>query len=93
MPAAGGVGVAQQGPAGAEPGNLGAGDVEVQGGSGSGPFGNKIFDDLRLRVDRHAAAGQVAEVDMVALARELRVDAAVRQALAVQPGGQPGGAE
>ena len=30
---------------------------------------------------------------MVALARELQVDAAVRQALAVQPGGQPGGAE
>jgi hypothetical protein len=48
-----------------------AGDVEVLG-------------DLGLAVDRHAAAGQVDEVDAPAPAVDAQLDAAVDQPLAVQ---------
>src|SRR5579859_2437221 len=53
------------------------------------PLRNKVFHDLRLGVDGHRpAAGERAEVDVVALAGELQVDAAVLEALAVEATGQ-----
>ncbi len=63
--------------------------------AGRQPGLDQVLDDLGLRVDRHpAAAGQVAEVEMVPLPRELQVDPAVLETLGVHPlrPGRPHGA-
>src|SRR5205085_4321022 len=52
------------------------------------PCRDQILDDLRLPVDDDRAAGQLAQRDVVALAVELQVDAAVDDPLAVEPVGQ-----
>ena len=60
--------------------------LEVQREPGREPRGDQILDDLRLAVDHdRAPAGQLVHRDMVALAVELQVDAAVDDPLAVEP--------
>ncbi len=94
VPGPGGVGVAEQGPVLVEVGDLGAGDLELELGPGGQPGLDQVLDDLGLGVDRDpAAAGQVAEIEVVPLARELQVDAAVLEALGVHPLAQADRAE
>ena len=50
--------------------------------------GDQILHDLGLRPDGHGAAGEVDEVDMVALAGELEIDATVLEPVAVHPGAE-----
>jgi hypothetical protein len=86
VPGAPGVGEAEDRPFGIELGDLGAGDLELDPGPGREPGPDQVLDDLGLGVDRHpAAAGQVAEVQVMPLALELQVDPAVFEALGVHP--------
>jgi hypothetical protein len=54
--------------------------------------GDQVLDHLGLRVDRDRPAGELAEVEVVALPGELQVDATVLDAFLVQPGAEAGGA-
>jgi hypothetical protein len=72
-------------------GHLRARYPELRRGPGGGPCLDQVLDDLGLRVDRHpSATGQLAEVRMVALAREREVDPVVLQPLGVKPAPEPG---
>jgi len=72
VPGARGVGEAEHRPVGVEFGDLGVRDLELDPGPGREPGPDQVLDDLGLGVDRHpAAAGQVAEVQMVPPALEL----------------------
>ncbi len=54
--------------------------------AGGKPGRDEILHDLGLRPDRHGAAtGQVNEVDVVSLAGELEIDAAVLEPVPVHP--------
>ena len=89
-----GVGEAEHRPVGVELADLGVGDLELDRGPGRQPGLDQVLDDLGLCVDRDpAAAGQVAEVEVVPLALELQVDPAVLEALGVHPAGQADRAE
>ena len=67
----------------------GLADLELQRQSGGQPGRDEVLDHFGLRPDPHAAAGEVVEVDVVPLAVELQVDAAVLDPLGVHPAGQP----
>src|SRR4029077_9209127 len=85
---------AEDRPFGIELADLGAGDLEFDPGPGREPGLDQVLDDLGLGVDRHpAAAGQVAEVEVVPLALELQEDPAVFETLGVHPLAQADRAE
>jgi hypothetical protein len=86
MTGAPGVGEAEDRPFGVEISDLGVGDLELDRGPGGEPGLDQVLDDLGLGVDRHpAAAGQVAEVEVVPRALELQVDPAVLESFGVHP--------
>src|SRR5213075_2388302 len=59
--------------------------VEVQRKTGREPRGDQVLHDLRLALDHDPASDELLEIEMVALAVELEIDAAVRDPLAVHP--------
>src|SRR4029077_16439196 len=94
MTGAPGVGEAEDRPFGIKLSDLGVGERELDHGPGRQPGLDQVLDDLGLGVDRHpAAAGQVAEVEVVPLALKLQVDPAVFEALGVHPLAEADGAE
>jgi hypothetical protein len=94
VPGPGGVGEAEHGLVGVKRADVGVRDLELDRGPGRQPGLDQVLDDLGLGVDRYpAAAGQVAEVEVVPLPLELEVDPAVLEALGVHPGAQADRAE
>ncbi len=88
------VGVRQQRPILGDAGHGHVGGGELDRSPVREPPRDQVLDDLRLGVDRHRPpAGQLAEVEVVALPRELQVDPVVLDPLGVQPLADPGRAE
>jgi hypothetical protein len=94
VPGPGRVGEAEHGLVGVERADFGVRDLELDRGPGRQPGLDQVLDDLGLGVDRHpAAAGQVAEVEVVPLPLELEVDPAVFEALGIHPSAKANGAK
>ena len=84
-----GVGECHRGVVGVEVVQCSVGDLVVDLLAGRGPRVDQVLLHLGLPVDPDRAAGQVDEVDVVALVGPLQVDTAVPVALALQPLAQP----
>jgi hypothetical protein len=88
------VGVGQRRPVVGDAGHGHAGGGELDRSPVRQPPRDQVLDDLGLGVDRHRPpAGQLAEVEVVPLPRELQVDPVVLDPLGVQPLADPGRAE
>jgi hypothetical protein len=86
VPGPGGIGEAEHRPVRLELRDLGAGDLELDPGSGRQPGLHQVLDDLGLGVNRHLpAAGQITEVEVVPLPVELQVDPVVLEPFGLQP--------
>ncbi len=68
-------------------------DLELERQPPPQPIRDHVLHDLGLRVDGDAAPGERAEVEAMALAGELEIDASVREALGVEPLAQAHGAQ
>ena len=84
-----GVGECHAGAVGLDVVQCGVGDLVVDLLAGCGPCLDQVLLHLRLSVHPHRPAGQVDEVDVVAMAGPLQVDAAVSVTFAVQTLAQP----
>src|SRR5262252_10395477 len=78
--------VAQHRMIGIQRGHLGAGYLELQRAAIGETPGDQVLDHLGLRIDSDgAAAGQIAEIDVLTLSGELQVDAAMFDPLTIEP--------